>query len=128
MKKVLTVLLSLLVVAGAAGAKVSGKIVDSTMVWNGITRYYEVYLPPNLPANPSMVLMLHGTNFAVPPTPLSTLMWGWQNVANQYGFILVKPASTYNSKIGAVELGRVLHGFGISRAAGRFRLSAPTDY
>jgi len=83
-----------------ADTKSSGTIVDSTMVWNGITRYYEVYLPPNLPANPPMVLMLHGTNFSFPPATPISLMWGWQGVSNEYRFILVKPASTYNSKSG----------------------------
>jgi poly(hydroxyalkanoate) depolymerase family esterase len=100
MKKVPIVLLAFLAITGVAGAKVNGTAVDSTMVWNNITRYYEVYLPANLPANPPMVLMLHGTNFSVPPNTPITLMWGWQNVANKYGFILVKPASTYNSKSG----------------------------
>ncbi len=38
-----------------------GTFIDSTMTWDGLTRYYEVYLPANLPANPPMVLMLHGT-------------------------------------------------------------------
>lgn len=81
-----------------ANARGAGSIIDSTMVWNGITRYYEVYLPPHLPANPPMVLMLHGTSHVVPPANPSTDMWGWQNVSNRYGFILVKPAATYNSQ------------------------------
>lgn len=91
----------LLLTAVTASAKIPpGTIVDSTMVWNGITRYYEVYLPVTLPENPPMLLMLHGTNFAVPPATPITLMWGWQTIADQNGFILVKPASTYNTKSG----------------------------
>jgi poly(3-hydroxybutyrate) depolymerase len=93
----------LLVVPASAGTKANAKggtIIDSTMVWYGVTRYYEVYLPPNLPANPPMVLMLHGTSHAAPPENPSTAMWGWQNVSNKYGFILVKPASTYNANSG----------------------------
>jgi poly(hydroxyalkanoate) depolymerase family esterase len=77
-----------------------GTFVDSTMTWNGITRYYEVYLPGNLSANPPMLLMLHGTKITPTSDPQAviTLNWGWQSVADQYGFILVKPASTYNTK------------------------------
>ena len=77
----------------------SGTFIDSTMTWNNITRYYEVYLPANLPANPPMLLMLHGTvtTETLDPQAVITLNWGWVPVADQYGFILVKPASTYNT-------------------------------
>ena len=61
-------------------------------------RTYEVYLPSVLPANPPMVLMLHGTQKTTSDDaePIITLNWGWQSVADQYQFILVKPASTYD--------------------------------
>jgi poly(3-hydroxybutyrate) depolymerase len=77
-----------------------GTFIDSTMTWDGVTRYYEVYLPANLPANPPMVLMLHGTRTTATEDSQAviSLNWGWQPVADQYGFILVKPASTYDSK------------------------------
>jgi len=74
----------------------NGSFIDSTMTWDGMTRYYAVYLPVNLPANPAMVLMLHGTKFNVAPTTITHLNWGWQSVADKYGFILVQPASTNN--------------------------------
>ncbi|MGA7561457.1 MAG: PHB depolymerase family esterase [Terriglobales bacterium] len=98
--KIVGILIGLLLVAPAsAGTKASAKggtIIDSSLGWDGVTRYYEVYLPPNLPANPAMVLMLHGTSHdSVPPIDA---MWGWQNVSNKYGFVLVKPASTYNAE------------------------------
>ena len=77
-----------------------GTFIDSTMTWDGVTRYYEVYLPANLPASPPMVLMLHGTRTT--PTEdwqaVIGLDWGWQPVADQYGFVLVQPASTYDQK------------------------------
>jgi poly(3-hydroxybutyrate) depolymerase len=77
-----------------------GTFIDSTITWDGVTRYYEVYLPANLPANPPMVFMLHGTRTT--PTEdwqaVVGLDWGWQPVADQYGFILVQPASTYDAK------------------------------
>ena len=78
----------------------TGTFIDSSMTWDNITRYYEVYLPATLPASPPMVLMLHGTQTTIAtgsdPEPVITLNWGWQPVADRYGFILVKPASTYD--------------------------------
>ncbi|MGA3092587.1 MAG: Ig-like domain repeat protein [Terriglobales bacterium] len=77
-----------------------GTYIDSQLTWDGVTRYYEVYLPANLPANPPLVLMLHGTRTTVAtgdnPQPVISLNWGWPSVADTYGFILVKPASTYD--------------------------------
>jgi poly(3-hydroxybutyrate) depolymerase len=77
-----------------------GTTVPDTMVWDGVTRYYQVYIPAVLPANPPMLLMLHGTQVDVPPANPSTASWGWQSVANQYEFIEVQPASTYNANSG----------------------------
>jgi poly(3-hydroxybutyrate) depolymerase len=73
---------------------------NATMTWEGVTRYYQVYLPAVLPPNPPMLLMLHGTSYEVPPANPSTENWNWQTVADQNGFILVQPASTYNSNTG----------------------------
>jgi poly(hydroxyalkanoate) depolymerase family esterase len=78
----------------------AGGTVNATMVWDGVTRYYQVYLPANLPSNPPLLMMLHGTNYSVPPNNPSTVNWGWQSLADQYGFILVQPASTYNTNSG----------------------------
>lgn len=68
-----------------------------TMVWDGITRDYEIYQPAVLPKNPPLVMMLHGTSYDVPPTNPSTIDYGWSTVANAYEFILLQPASTYDS-------------------------------
>ena len=77
----------------------SGTTIQSTMTWDGITRYYEVFLPTALPADPPMLLMLHGTHYTstFDPTAVTTVDWGWSTLANQYGFILVQPASTWDS-------------------------------
>src|SRR5215470_9261201 len=92
-------LLGLLLAATGARAA-TGTFIDSSMVWDGVTRYYEVYLPPVLPRNPPLLLMLHGTSFEIPPeTPVKN-NYGWLPVANKYQFILVKPASTRNSATG----------------------------
>ena len=85
------------VTTGAAG---TGTTIPATMIWDGVTRYYQVYVPAVLPPNPPMLLMLHGTHFEVPPANPSTLSWGWQTVADQYQFIEVQPASTYNASEG----------------------------
>ena len=80
----------------------AGTFIDSTMTWNGITRYYEVFVPTSLPARPAMLLMLHGTQTQPHPNPqaIISLNWGWTSLANLNSFILVKPASTYNSASG----------------------------
>ena len=78
----------------------NGQFIDSTMTFDGVTRYYEVYIPTTVLANPAMLLMLHGTQNTQDPQAVISLNWGWVNVANTYGFILVKPASTFNEKSG----------------------------
>ncbi len=69
--------------------------------WNGITRTYSVYVPSPTPVNPAMVLCLHDT---IPDT-LGTKIpvhWcnNWKTYANQYGYILVAPVSTWNQPVG----------------------------
>jgi poly(hydroxyalkanoate) depolymerase family esterase len=75
---------------------------DSTMTWDGVTRYYRVFVPAGLPANPPMLLMLHGTHYTTTfdPQVVISLNWGWNSIAEQYGFILVQPASTWNPQTG----------------------------
>lgn len=85
---------------GLTQAVGAGTFTYPTMIWNGVTRYYEVFVPSVLPANPPLLLMLHGTKTTPStgsnPTPVITFNWGWQSYANQYEFILVQPASTYD--------------------------------
>ena len=98
-QKLAGLLLGLLFVASGARAA-TGTFIDSTMVWDKVTRYYEVYLPAVLPKNPPLLMMLHGTSFEVLPDSPITKNWGWQPVADKYQFILVKPASTRNPRSG----------------------------
>lgn len=74
----------------------TGTTINTTMSFDNVTRYYQLFVPTVLPANPPMLLMLHGTSYGAPPYTPSTTNWGWQSFADQYGFILVQPASTYN--------------------------------
>jgi polyhydroxybutyrate depolymerase len=85
----------------AANAAPKGTFVDGTMTWGGITRYYRVYIPLNLPPNPALVMMLHGTTYAPATSPPDTHNWGWWAFADKYHFIEVQPAATFNSKSGA---------------------------
>ncbi len=79
----------------------TGTFFYPTMTWDDVTRYYEVYVPAVLPANPPLLMMLHGTRYGVPPAyNPSTVNWGWQSVADVNEFILVQPASTYNENSG----------------------------
>jgi poly(3-hydroxybutyrate) depolymerase len=79
----------------------TGTFYYPTMTWDDVTRYYEVYVPAVLPANPPLLMMLHGTRYGVPPAyNPSTVDWGWQSVADVNEFILVQPASTYNENSG----------------------------
>lgn len=78
----------------------SGTTINTTMTWDGITRYYQVFVPTVLPANPPLLVMLHGTSYDVLPNNPSTANWSWPSVANLYEFIEVQPASTLNSSTG----------------------------
>lgn len=84
--------------AQIVNAKKVGTYTDSSMTWDGVTRYYETYIPANPPANPPMIVMLHGTKYTstFDPEAIITLNWGWQPVADKYGFIVVTPASTWD--------------------------------
>jgi len=73
---------------------------NETLVWDGVTRYYRIYIPPNLPANPALVIMLHATSTNAADKPPTTINYGWQSFAEEYTFVLVQPASTYDTESG----------------------------
>jgi polyhydroxybutyrate depolymerase len=79
----------------------AGKYYNETMVWDGVTRYYRVYVPSTLPANPPMLIMLHATNFSGSNYPPTRINYGWQPLADSDQFILVQPASTFDTQSGA---------------------------
>jgi polyhydroxybutyrate depolymerase len=89
----------LLATSTLASAK-GGKNYNETMVWDGVTRYYYVYVPSSLQANPPLLLMLHATSTLPANKPPTTINYGWKTFAETNGFVLVQPASTYNANSG----------------------------
>lgn len=77
-----------------------GKYYNETMVWYGVTRYYRVYVPVGLPASPPLLVMLHATSFNSASQPPTSKNYGWAPLAQEHKFILVQPASTFNSQSG----------------------------
>ena len=86
--------LLLLLISMAAAAK-SGLDKDTT-TWKGIKRYYAVYTPKKLVPNPAMVLFLHSTSANSATNPPYYGMQPWEALADQYGFLMVWPVSSYN--------------------------------
>lgn len=86
--------------AFSSGQSPHGKNYNETMVWDDITRYYHVYVPAGLPANPPLLMMLHPTSKNLGTSPPTRGNYGWQSLADTHKFVLVQPASTYNPKSG----------------------------
>jgi polyhydroxybutyrate depolymerase len=84
------------------GGETSNKTLsyNATMVWDGLTRYYYVHVPTGLPSNPPLLVMLHATSLNPANEPPISNSYEWLPLSNQYKFILVVPASTYNSQSG----------------------------
>ena len=97
----LTILLmGVFLLASSTLASAHGTNINGTLVWDGVTRYYHVYLPTGLPANPPMLVMLHATNLNPGDNPPTKLNYGWQTLADTNKFIVVQPASTYDPQSG----------------------------
>jgi poly(3-hydroxybutyrate) depolymerase len=79
----------------AAEAQCPAPLTCSTATWAGNVRTYGVYVPKNVPANPSIVFYLHGT-FAGSALPWNTVSQ-WTAWAAASKFIVVFPLSTYQA-------------------------------
>lgn len=77
----------------------SGTFTSYTTTWAKQTREYGVYVPPGAPANPAMVLYLHGT-YQGPDTPWQNITQ-WKTMANTDKFLVVWPLATYQPRIQA---------------------------
>ena len=77
-----------------------GILTTYAATWNGLQRSYSVYVPPNMPANPALVMCLHQTAPALqnnPPTMLCPQGLGWEPNADIYGFLLVAPIASWKA-------------------------------
>jgi len=84
-------LVFLLLVSTCFAGTYSGNL---TYVWNGTTRYYDLYVPKNLSSNPALFVMLHGTTVGSdipPPFDRAAL----EKLSDQEGFIVLWPISSY---------------------------------
>ncbi len=95
MRCLITLLLSLIALPAVATCNLSvrGQSQTCTVVVNGVTRQYRVIIPTNIPAAPSLVLYLHGSNGG---------MWegesfGWTSKSSKMGFIIAYPQALPNS-------------------------------
>ncbi|HEY6769310.1 MAG TPA: PHB depolymerase family esterase [Candidatus Sulfotelmatobacter sp.] len=85
-----------LVVVFSLSAQAKGTLSKHVTTWKGLTRYYAIYRPKTLAASPSLVLFLNATseNDADDPPYFFTPLW--QKLADQYGFVIAWPISSYN--------------------------------
>jgi polyhydroxybutyrate depolymerase len=87
----------LLVVLLSISAHAKGTFSKHVTAWKGITRYYAIYRPQSLPPNPAMVLFLNSTSQNAGTDPPYVYTQAWETLADQYGFVMVWPVSSYNS-------------------------------
>jgi poly(3-hydroxybutyrate) depolymerase len=96
----IVVIAALMLATASIAAAQNGTFTNYTMVWDGITRYYQVYRPYGLPANAPMLMMLHETSRNLPSNPPIHGNYGWLPFADANKFLLVKPAATYDPQSG----------------------------
>jgi polyhydroxybutyrate depolymerase len=88
-----------LVVLASISAHAHGTLSKHTTAWKGLTRYYAVYQPQFLAPNPAMVLFLNSTSQNASTNPPYSTMQPWETLADQYGFVMVWPVSSYNASL-----------------------------
>jgi poly(3-hydroxybutyrate) depolymerase len=86
-----------LVVLASVSAHAKGTLSKYTTTWKGLTRYYAVYRPKSLAATPSMVVFLNATSQNASTNPPYVYMQPWETLADEYGFVMVWPISSYNA-------------------------------
>ncbi len=67
--------------------------VESSLEFEGLTRWYRIYTPDPLPEEPALVLYLHGGTLSMRSifSPLSDSTSTWLRIAEQEGVVLVVP-------------------------------------
>jgi len=71
-------------------------LVKLTTSWKGIRRYYAIYTPKTLAPNTALVLYLNSTSANPATQPPYFGLQPWEALADQYGFVMVWPVSSYN--------------------------------
>lgn len=74
-------------------------ITKSTLLWNGVTRYYTVVEPPaNIARSGELIVTLHGTKYAISTMPPDNNYYGWDYQCKQKGngCIVVAAVSTWD--------------------------------
>lgn len=96
MKRILLTLLigGFVSLAGATNCDLSqrGKSQTCTLIVNGVTRQYRLYIPTNIPPAPSLVLYLHGAHGGMYEGDTN----GWTNKAASAGFVAAYPQALPN--------------------------------
>jgi polyhydroxybutyrate depolymerase len=98
-------LLALLLFSRAAFCGASTKSTSGTLTknvkttWNGLTRYYDLYIPSKLAAAPHLWIMLHPTINDAGDIPYVYDQAPLISLANANGFIVLWPISTYNNEM-----------------------------
>lgn len=66
---------------------------ESSLVHDGLTRWYRIYVPDPLPENPTLVLFLHGGTLSMRSlfSPLADSSATWFRIAEEEGIILLVP-------------------------------------
>ena len=66
---------------------------ESSLVHDGLTRWYRIYVPDPLPENPTLVLFLHGGTLGMRSlfSPLADSSATWFRIAAAEGIVLLVP-------------------------------------
>jgi polyhydroxybutyrate depolymerase len=90
------ILVTLLVLLASCSAHAKGTFSKHVTAWKGLTRYYAIYRPQSLAPNPAMVLFLNATSQNASTNPPYVYTQAWETLADEYGFVMVWPVSSYN--------------------------------
>lgn len=71
-------------------------LAKQTTSWKGLRRYFAVYTPKKLAAAPALVLYLNATSQNAATQPPYFDFQAWESLADQYGFVIAWPISSYN--------------------------------
>ena len=91
-------LATVLLLVSSASATPTGTLTKYATTWNGLPRYYAVYIPQVLQPSPALVLFLNATSSNSATNPPYRDLGPWEVLADQYGFVMAWPVSSYNPR------------------------------